>query len=96
MSSIASLSAAFQAPIQSSERSVTQMDDFLQHAASLAQTEAHFKSLYLAMVQASGSGKTRFALELRRQLGVKVAYLCLRPEASSGTRRHLPFVRHGL
>lgn len=59
---------------------------FLEQISAELTGPSRFKSLYIAMVQSSGSGKTRFAFELQKLLDARVAYLCLRPKGSTGAR----------
>jgi hypothetical protein len=81
-------------PVRSIEQSTKQILEYFRFAASQAQSPSNIKCLSTALVQSSGSGKTRLVFELPRLLcGVKVAYLCLRPAMSTGAGSHFVFVR---
>ena len=79
------LETAFEStPYRDTEKMSENFTQFLEKLASF-DASSGFTSLYVAMVQSSGSGKTRFALEIPRLLhSSRVAYLCLRVPSSSG------------
>ncbi len=80
------LEKAFEStPYQDTRLMADNITQFLKEM-SLLDASSGFTSLYVAMVQSSGSGKTRFALEIPRLLrSSRVAYLCLRHYGSSGS-----------
>jgi hypothetical protein len=79
------LERAFESTLHcDTQQIVNNFTEFLKNVASF-DASSGFTSLYVAMVQSSGSGKTRFALEIPRLLSPsRVAYLCLREPNSSG------------